>query len=161
MLLARGDRNGGFALYLKDGRLVFDANHLGWRHTVLRSQREVPVGKSTLRLDYTRIDQAHGIGVLSINAEKTAEAPIDSPPPWLLSWEGLDVGRDALSPVTDDYASMGDFAFPAAALARVDIKVGPPPAAQTTKKLNHSILTPQTPCLRLPIRQVVLGRGCG
>ncbi len=127
VLLARGDRNGGFSLYLKDGRLIFDANHLGWRHTVLRSQREVPVGKSTLRLDYTRIDQAHGIGVLSINAEKTAEAPIDSMPPWLLSWEGLDVGRDALSPVTDDYASMGDFAFPAAALARVDIKVGPPP----------------------------------
>jgi arylsulfatase A-like enzyme len=130
VLLSRGDRNGGFTLYVKDGLLIFDANHLGWRHTVIRSQRDVPVGKSTLRLDYTRIDQTHGIGVLSINAEKTAEAPIDSPPPWLVSWEGLDVGRDALSPVTDDYADKGDFAFPATALARVNINVGPPPAAK-------------------------------
>jgi arylsulfatase A-like enzyme len=130
VLLARGDRNGGFALYLKDGRLVFDANHLGWRHTVIRSRREVPVGKSTLRLDYTRIDQTHGIGALSINGEKIAESPIDSPPPWLVSWEGLDVGRDALSPVTDDYAGKGDFAFPPSALRRVDVKVGTPPATK-------------------------------
>ena len=115
---------------MKDGRLVFDANHLGWRHTVIRSQREVPVGKSTLRFDYTRIDQSHGIGVLTIGGKKTAEGTIESSPPWLLSWEGLDVGRDALSPVTDDYATKGDFALPAAALTRIDIKVGPPPAAK-------------------------------
>jgi arylsulfatase A-like enzyme len=128
VLVARGDRNGGFAFYLKDGRVVFDANHLGWRHTVIRSQQNVPVGKSTLRFDFTRVDQSHGIGVLSIDGEKIAEGTIDSSPPWLLSWEGLDVGRDSLSPVTDDYASKGDFALPAAALTRIEIKVGPPPA---------------------------------
>jgi arylsulfatase A-like enzyme len=130
VLLARGDRNGGFALYVKDGRLVFDANHLGWRHTVLRSQHAVPIGKSTLRFEYTRVDQAHGIGVLSIGDQKTAEAEIASSPPWLIAWEGLDVGRDALSPVTDDYGTKDSFAFPAAALTRVDIKVGPAPAAK-------------------------------
>lgn len=130
VLLARGDRNGGFAFYLKDRRLVFDANHFGWRHTVIRSEREVPIGRSTLRFAYTRVDQSHGIGVLTIGLAKTAEGRIESSPPWQLSWEGLDVGRDALSPVSDDYAAKGDFALPAAALTRIDIKVGPPPAAK-------------------------------
>ena len=131
VLLARGDRNGGFAFYVKDGRLFFDANHLGWRHTVLRSQREVPVGKSTLRFDYTRIDQAHGIGVL-------------------IDRRGKDRGsRDRLAAPLADLVGRprrrprcaftghrrlrhgeGDFAFPAAALTRVDIKVGPAPAAK-------------------------------
>jgi hypothetical protein len=130
VLVARGDRNGGFSLYVKDGKLVFDANHFGWRHTIIRSEREVPVGKSVLRFDYTRVDQFHGIGVLSIGAAVAAERTIESSPPWVLSWEGLDVGRDALSPVTDDYATKGDFALPAAALTRIDIKVGPPPVAK-------------------------------
>ncbi len=130
VLVARGDRNGGFAFYLKDGRVVFDANHLGWRHTVIRSQQNVPVGKSTLRFDFTRVDQSHGIGVLLIAGEKTAEGMIDSSPPWMLSWEGLDIGRDSLSPVTDDYATKGDFAIPMSALSRLEIKVGPPPVAK-------------------------------
>jgi hypothetical protein len=120
-----GDRNGGFAFYLKDGRLIFDANHFGWRHTVIRSERLVPVGKTTLRFDYTRVDQFHGIGVLTIGGAKTVEGTIESFPPWQLGWEGLDVGRDSLSPVTADYAAKGDFAFPASALVRVDINVGP------------------------------------
>jgi arylsulfatase len=130
VLIARGDRNGGFAFYLKDGRLVFDANHFGWRHTVIRSERKVPVGKSILRFDYTRVDPFRGIGVLTIGGVKAAEAKIESSLPWMLSWEGLDVGRDSLSPVTDDYGPKGDFVFPVAALSRVDIKLGPPPAAK-------------------------------
>jgi arylsulfatase len=128
VLLARGDRNGGFALYVKDNHLLFDANHLGWHHTVLKSDREVPIGKSTLRFEFTRTDAEHGVGVLSIGAAKAAEGPIVSSPPWLISWEGLDVGRDLLSPVTDGYGKNDGFAFPAKALTRVDIKVGPPPA---------------------------------
>jgi len=130
VLIAHGDRNGGFTFYVKDGRLVFDANHFGWRHTIIRSQRLVPVGESTLRFEYTQGEQSGGVGVLSIDAAKTAERTIESIPPWQLSWEGLDVGRDALSPVTDDYATKGDFAFPPANLTRIDIKVGPPPAAK-------------------------------
>ena len=56
--------------------------------------------------------------------------PIDSPPPWLISWEALDVGRDALSPVTDDYAARDAFVFPAEALIRVDFKVACIPVAK-------------------------------
>ena len=68
--------------------------------------------------------------MLKIGGEKAAEAAIESPPPWLIAWEGLDVGRDSLSPVTDDYGKGNGFAFPASALTRVDIKVGPAPAVK-------------------------------
>ena len=52
VLVAQGEFSGGYVFYVKDGKLVFDYNDLG-KHTVLTSDREVPVGKSTLSYVFT------------------------------------------------------------------------------------------------------------
>ena len=192
VLLSRGDRNGGFTLYVKDGLLIFDANHLGWRHTVIRSQREVPVGKSTLCLDYTRIDQTHGIGS---NIETNAEKIAGSPDRLAAALAGL-VGRPRCRPRCPfarhrRLYRQGRICVPGGrpVAGRHQGRSSPreqtiacPPGGNDHQSVNQvptryptdtghiagreqndsvTLLTPQTPCLRLPVRQVVLGRGPG
>src|SRR5271166_2367209 len=91
VLVALGEFSGGYVLYVKDGKLVFDYNDLG-KHTVLTSDREVPVGKSTLSYVFTTTPERRGRGALFINETKVAEAVIAPSPARLISWEGLDVG---------------------------------------------------------------------
>jgi arylsulfatase len=43
--------------------------------------------------------------------------------PFFMDWEGLDVGRDGLSPVTPAYRDRGEFRF-TGALERVTIELG-------------------------------------
>ena len=73
VLVAQGEFSGGYVFYVKDGKLVFDYNDLG-KHTVLTSDREVPVGKSTLSYVFTTTAERKGKGALFIN--ETAESPI-------------------------------------------------------------------------------------
>ena len=95
-------------------------NELG-KHTVLISDRDVPVGKSTLSYVFTTT--AEGKGALFINETKVAEAGLALSPTRMISWEGFDVGRDPLSPVSSGYAGKGQFAFTPGALEKVVIKV--------------------------------------
>jgi len=49
---------------------------------------------------------AGGVGTLSVDGEVVAEGPISHTLfRWISHTEGLDVGRDAISPVSDDYSS--------------------------------------------------------
>ena len=125
VILAHGATNGGYVLYLKSGRLVFDFNDLGRGHSVVTSSRALPSGKLTIRFEYVPLSLTSGTAVLSVNGERVGEGPVSkSPTTRYLSWEGLDVGRDALSPVSDAYADRGDFAFTPGALGAVKIEVG-------------------------------------
>ncbi|MGZ3472576.1 MAG: hypothetical protein ACXVA6_21650, partial [Isosphaeraceae bacterium] len=122
VLVAQGEFSGGYVFYVKDGKLVFDYNDLG-KHTVLTSDREVPVGKSTLSYVFTTTAERKGKGALFINETKVAEAGLALSPTRMISWEGFDVGRDSLSPVSSGYAGKGEFAFTPGALEKVLIKV--------------------------------------
>ncbi len=122
VLVAQGEFSGGYVFYVKDGKLVFDYNDLG-KHTVLTSDREVPLGKSTLSYVFTTTAERKGKGALFINETKVAEAGLALSPTRMISWEGFDVGRDSLSPVSSGYAGKGEFAFTPGALEKVVIKV--------------------------------------
>ena len=83
-------------LYVKSGRLVFDFNDLGRGHSVITSSQYLSPGKQTVRFEYVPISPTKGTGILSVNGVKVGEGPIaKSPTTRYLSWEGLDVGRDA------------------------------------------------------------------
>jgi hypothetical protein len=100
VLYARGGHNVGHSFFVKDGELHFDYNALGRHHRAaaplamtpgrhslaVRFEREGPGGTLTLSLD--------GDDLTSIEIPKLVR---------MLGSTGLDVGRDALSPVVDDY----------------------------------------------------------
>jgi len=106
VLLAFGTMNGGITFYIKDSQLIFDYN-MFMDHYVVRSDIKVPTGESTVRAHFLRQGKK-GTLTLYINGISCGSIPI----PYLLSTlssTGMDIGRDSLSPVTNDYE--GPFEF--------------------------------------------------
>jgi len=125
VLLAAGDRFGGYLLYVKDQRLVFDFNDFG-KHIVIRSSAAVPTGPSILRYEYVKSGNFIGQGTLFLNDQAVGQMVYSTTPTLTITWAGLDIGRNTLSPVSEAYADHGEFAFPAAALRKVVVRVQPP-----------------------------------
>ena len=106
-LVARGNSNSGFALYVKDGRLCFDYNAFH-EHTLVRSARPVPPGRHSLQVQVTRTEDRSAEVTLACDGEVLGESRI----PRLLvilSSTGMDLGR-SLAPLNDEYRA--PFAYP-------------------------------------------------
>lgn len=108
VLIAHGDRCSGWSLYMKAGYLIHDYNRAG-THSVMRSR--VPVGPGTHRLAFLfhRDGEHRGHAELCVDGEVVASMNEMETLPLVISFEGLDVGRDALVSVTPDYESPFDF----------------------------------------------------
>jgi arylsulfatase len=99
VLIAHGDATSGYALFLRDGRLVYDLN-IGGEHQMVVSDRAVPAGDHILSV-HTALDGAKRKVTLAIDG-----VPCGSYAPQhnfvaFVSWSGLDIGRDRGSPVSD------------------------------------------------------------
>ena len=99
VIVAHGTQNTGFSWYIKDGLLVFDSNALA-KHSVVRSERPVPVGKSTLGAAFAWADKK---GTITLLMDGEECGSIQVPSTIRTYTTGMSIGRDALSPVTDDY----------------------------------------------------------
>ena len=113
VLLAHGDATSGYSLYIQDGHLVHDLN-VGSQHQILRSDRPVEPGRHRLALRMELgplvLTQAgnHGRVVLPtrraaslwIDEDCVAEGECQLGFTTLISWSGLDIGRDRSSPVS-------------------------------------------------------------
>ena len=100
VLYARGSHNVGHSFFLKDGDLHFDYNALG---THYRASGSLPAlsGRHALVARFERTGKG---GTLSLAVDATEVASIEIPKiVRMLGSTGVDVGRDALSPVVDDY----------------------------------------------------------
>ena len=75
----------------------------------MESSEEVPPGKSALKFSFEKTGNIQGIGKLSINGKAVGEIAMPRTLPFMISFEGLDVGRDSLSPVSQNYR--GEFPF--------------------------------------------------
>ena len=106
VLMAIGSNTSGLCCYIKDGHLVFDYNIFSDHYTVV-SESEVPAGTSTVGVKFERIDRT-GQATLTIDGQPsgTVEFPRVMR---MISSLGMDIGRDGLAPVTDDYE--GSFPF--------------------------------------------------
>lgn len=100
VLYARGSHNVGHTFFVKDGRLQFDYNALGTHH-----RAAAPIGLSPGRHELVaRFDRNGAGGRLSVEADGDVLDTIEIPKlVRMLGSTGLDIGRDALSPVVDDY----------------------------------------------------------
>ena len=99
VIVAHGTQNTGFTWYIKDGLLVFDSNALA-KHAVVKSDKSVPAGKCTVGAAFTWKDKQGTINLL-INGEESGSVKV--PTTIRTFTTGMSIGRDALSPVTDDY----------------------------------------------------------
>lgn len=123
VLLSVGDSSAGYVFYVKDNHLVFDNNNLS-SHQVLKSSAEVPTGESALRFQFTPGLLFGGTGELFINDQKVGETALTILP-IITGFGALEVGRNSLSPVSQDYAGKGAFAFPDGQLLKVVVQISP------------------------------------
>ena len=117
VLIAHGDATSGYSLYVKDGHLVHDLN-IGGGHEILRSGRKVPSGAHRLGLHVERLvrKEAPAKGArtgfseytLLIDGEPAGSMQTQFGFNTLISWSGLDIGRDRGSPVSH-YAAPFEF----------------------------------------------------
>lgn len=120
VLAAQGDRFSGYALYIQNNHLVYERN-TGVDVVRMVSDEALPVGDVTVRFRFDKVSTAlavakavlsegpgfdrlrvlKGTGTLLINGRPTGSQVIERP--YMVSWEGLDIGRDTGSPVSPDY----------------------------------------------------------
>jgi arylsulfatase len=100
VLYARGGHNVGHVFFVKDGALQFDYNALGTHHRATAPLALAP-GRHALAVRFERAGKG---GMLTLSLDDDELTSIDIPKiVRMLGSTGTDVGRDALSPVVDDY----------------------------------------------------------
>ncbi|GAA3144221.1 arylsulfatase [Kribbella aluminosa] len=116
VVLASGGSYGGYVLYVQDGVLSFEYHFLDWRGRA--TSAPLPPGEIEVGFDLDRRDDRSARLHLTVAGDPVdvAELPMATT---LLSFWGLDVGRDPVSQVSRAYT--GPFPMPADVLAEVAI----------------------------------------
>jgi hypothetical protein len=113
VLLNLGGHGGGWSFYLKDSRPSFCYNLFGLDETIIRADDGVPAGEHQVRMEFAYDGGGLGKGgqvTLYLDGNQIGSGRVERTEPIGFGYEYTDVGRDALSPVTDDYPP-GDTAF--------------------------------------------------
>jgi arylsulfatase len=107
VIIAQAGYFGGWALYMKGGRVVHDYNFFGLSHTKVASPKPLAPGAHTIVYEFVPDEAKPGTGgksILSIDGQVVAEAHIPKTQPFVFSAdEGVDVGVDNETMVSDDY----------------------------------------------------------
>ena len=107
VLFATGTENSGVSVFVQNGRLVVDYNAFD-DHTILESDIEVPVGRSTLVAQFRRGDAMAGSMSLQVDGEPAGS--VDLPLFMrMMSSVGPSIAYDHGSPVSNRYEA--PFAF--------------------------------------------------
>jgi arylsulfatase len=114
MIITHGGLEGGYGLYLKDGRPTFVYNYLGTERTAFAGKESLAKGKTKLVVDfkYDGPGDAKGVAALgkggtitvSSNDKTIAQGRLEKTIPIQFSLgEGVDIGTDVGSPVDFTY----------------------------------------------------------
>jgi arylsulfatase len=114
VIIAQAGYFGGWALYMKDGKVHHEYNWFALERTNVASPAALAPGKHTIVYEFIPDDAKPGTGgksILSIDGQKAAEGHIPKTQPFAFSAdEGADVGVDGETNVSTDYRQ-GDNAF--------------------------------------------------
>src|SRR5262249_9100841 len=134
VLFAHGAAFGGHALYIKDDRLHYVNNFVGMVEQRIDATEDVPRGESLILSAAFEKDgeDPPGVstGILSLfhGDRKVGEGRIKTQPGYFeLSGQGLCVGRDSGSPITDDYPGEAPYRFTGGTIHRVAVDVSGEP----------------------------------
>jgi arylsulfatase len=113
MIVTHGGVEGGYGLYLREGKPTFVYNYLGIERPTVTARNALPQGKTTLVVDFKYDGGGVGKGgtvTMTVNGSKLAEGRLEKTIPNKMSiCEGLDIGMDVGSPV--DFTYKPPFAF--------------------------------------------------
>ena len=126
MIVTHGGLEGGYGLYLRDGKPTFVYNFLSVERMTFASKEAVPKGKARIVVDFKYDGGGMGKGgkvTLSANGKTLAEGRLEKSIPITFSLgEGVDIGMDVGSPV--DFTYKLPFAF-TGTIEKVNIELGP------------------------------------
>ncbi len=112
VIVAEGGSAGGYALYVEEGKLVYEYNFFGKERNKIVSAAKLPSGKVQVEMDYqqkpiTKANPAVGGTVtLSVNGKQVARGEVPHVVPSRFSaTETLDIGADLGSTVSEDYTA--------------------------------------------------------
>jgi len=120
VLYAQGSIIDGFSLFIQDRKLYFAHNGAG-EAMICQSTKAVPTGRTIVGIRFERAARGRaGTANLVIDGQDVGAlaVPISKNP----MREGVDIGRDVLSPVTDKYKPPFDFT---GTIHSVEVKVIP------------------------------------
>ncbi len=113
VIVSAGGRMGGYALFVKDGRVHYTYNFVGQEWTNLDSTETLSPGPTTVTFRFDYDGGGNGKGgnaTLGVNGKTVAEKRIPRTAPTIFYWyETFDLGEDVGTPV-GDYPS--SFRFP-------------------------------------------------
>ncbi|MBX3191833.1 MAG: arylsulfatase [Labilithrix sp.] len=114
VLATCGGRFGGYALYVKDGRLTYAHDYVGLERYVVTSTTRVPTGDVTLAVVFEKTGENAGRARLFIDGDAAGEGDIPHTVPILYSaTETFDTGLDTAT-------AAGDYEVPFAFTGRLD-----------------------------------------
>lgn len=106
-IFSLGGSDGGYGLYVREGRPVFAGNFLGRTTTRVSSESALPVGVAKLRAEFKYDGGGLGKGgtmSLFVNGQKVGEGRLEQTQGITLGLGGtLDIGEDTGSAVDDSY----------------------------------------------------------
>jgi arylsulfatase len=114
VILSLGGNDGGFSLYVQDGKLRYAYNYVGRNRYYVESNRPVPAGRHALRFEFEVTGQpdiprgkgAPGRGQLYIDGTLVGQADIPLTNPLNIGLlASLVCGADVGAPVTPTYKS--------------------------------------------------------
>ena len=107
VIISQAGRFGGWSLYMKDGRVHHVYNYGGLEWTTSRRRRRWRPGRHTVRYEFVYDGGkpgSGGVSRLSVDGKPVGEARVAQTMPFVYSAdEGVDVGTDNETPVTEDY----------------------------------------------------------
>ncbi len=126
VLATHGGRFGGYAFYVKDGSLRFHYNTVAERQYHIVADKALPANARVLEARFEADSRRRGTGgtlTLLVDGRVAGRGRIEATlKNWISLSEGLDIGEDTLSTVTDDY-SLAESRFNGTLKSvRIDIK---------------------------------------
>jgi hypothetical protein len=117
VIAAEGGINGGWSLYVLDGKLTYHYSLADFEHNAVQAKDPMPSGKVAIKLEYTSKGLKPG-GTLNtgatvrlfVNGTLAGQGRVGS----AMIRQGIEpfeIGRDSISPVSPDYKSKGSFPF--------------------------------------------------
>lgn len=108
VLFAQGGRFGGHALVLHGGVLTYHHNLLGLHRDTVTANKPAPEGRHILEARFERAGDEFGAGGsvhLLVDGEPVGHQQLARTVTWRMSYvEGLNIGADTGTPVSEDYA---------------------------------------------------------
>jgi arylsulfatase A-like enzyme len=138
VLVAEGGSAGGYTLYIKGGKPVYEYNYFAHERYTVTGAEALSPGPAVIRMDF-KYDGGIGKGgtaTLFVNDKRVGEGRIDKTCPGRFGAESFDVGMDNGSPVSEHYQS--PFAY-AGVIKKVQITVRPSTlAASDVQKIRDA-----------------------